>query len=217
LDGPVLGVCVAGGGFAYLGDWNELWIVDAIDPENPHVASTPDIPGKVEKIVLRDDYVFRVCSDSGLRIANVSDPYAPYESGFFAPPGQASSVCLWNHFAYVADRNDGLYILQNDLVNEAPGYDLPEVTSLQGVYPNPFNPQMSVSFPLAQPARVNLAVFDLAGSQVAVITDRMFGSGSHSVPWNGRDASGQGVSSGVYVVQMEAAGLRESQKVTLLC
>lgn len=252
------GCVTAGGGFAYLGDWYEMWVIDATAPYNPLVAARLDTPGKVEDLVLKDDHVFMVCSDSGLRIANVSDPYAPYDVGFFDTPGEASGVFVWDHYAYVADgtaglrviditdltapveagyydtgdwatsvyldsgriyvadRNDGLYILQNDLLSGAPDHELPTVARLSGVYPNPFNPQMSVVFSLAQPQPVNLVVFDLAGNQVAVIADRMFGSGTHTVPWDGRDVSGRAVASGTYVVRMDTPGQRESQKVTLL-
>ncbi len=146
----------------------------------------------------------------------VSDPTAPVEVGYFDTGDVASSVYMDSGRIYLADRYDGLYILQNDLLSGAPDGELPLVTRLNSVYPNPFNPQMSVSFSVAQAQQVSLAVFDLAGNRIAVIADRRFETGTHAVLWNGRDASGRAVSSGVYLVQMEAAGLSESQKVTLL-
>jgi hypothetical protein len=117
---------------------------------------------------------------------------------------------------YVADRDDGFYIFQNDLLSGSPEDQLQSVTCLQGIYPNPFNPQISVDFSLAQSQRARLAVFDLAGNQVAEIEDRMFAKGAHSVRWNGTDVNGRAVSSGVYLVQVKTAGLNESHKVTLL-
>jgi hypothetical protein len=153
---------------------------------------------------------------SGLRVIDVADASTPVEVGFYDTSDVASSVYMDSGRIYVADRNDGLYILQNDLLSGAPDSELPAATCLQGIYPNPFNPQMYVSFSLAQPQHVSIAVFDLAGSQITLIADRMFELGTHSVQWNGRDAFGRAVSSGVYLVQMDAAGLSESRKVTLL-
>lgn len=193
-----------------------LQIVDVSDPYAPFEEGFYATPGQAAGVYLWGRYAFVADGTAGLRIVDVSEPSTPTEVGFFDTGDWAGSVFVDEGRIYVADGDDGFYILQNDLLSGASDDDLPTVTHLQGVYPNPFNPQVFIDFSLAQPQPVSIAVFDLAGNQVLEIENRMFERGAHSVQWNGGDAAGRAVSSGVYVVQVNTAGLSESQKVTLL-
>jgi hypothetical protein len=83
--------------------------------------------------------------------------------------------------------------------------------------PNPFHPEVVLSFASDQPARISVTVWNLRGRQVARLADREFGAGVHEIPWNGRNDVGSKVASGTYLVRLEAEGRRvTSQKVTLL-
>ena len=88
----------------------------------------------------------------------------------------------------------------------------PRITS----HPNPFNPQTAISFSVDRPQRVSINVFDMTGRRVAVVTDQVYGTGSHSADWNGKDSSDRAVSSGTYLVRMETADRVESQKIMLV-
>lgn len=66
------------------------------------------------------------------------------------------------------------------------------------VYPNPFVDQCRISFRLAQPEQVNLAVFDAQGRRVKTLADRLFVSGEHELDWNGCNDAGMGVPPGIY-------------------
>jgi hypothetical protein len=48
------------------------------------------------------------------------------------------------------------------------------------------------------------------------LVDDQLAPGPHTADWNGIDASGTRVASGVYLVVMETAGSRLSQKITML-
>jgi hypothetical protein len=193
-----------------------LRIVDVSDPYAPQEVGFYATPGQALGVCVRDHYAYVADGTAGLRVIDVADPTAPVEVGFYDTYDVATSVYLDNGRIYVADRNDGLYILQHDLPIGTPDGVSPAVTGLHGIYPNPFNPQVSIDFSLAQPQQVRIAVFDLAGSRIAVVADRMFETGTNSISWNGRDTSGRAVPSGTYLVRMEAAGLSEARKVTLL-
>jgi len=84
------------------------------------------------------------------------------------------------------------------------------------IAPNPFNPMTHVLFSLAQPGRVQVAVYDLSGRRVALIADEVYGAGDQDVLWTGRDDDGRAVSSGVYFVRVEGAGLAASLRAVLL-
>ena len=94
---------------------------------------------------------------------------------------------------------------------------VPEVTDLRvTAYPNPFNPQTTISFALDRSQRAEIAVYDLTGKQLAVLVDRTYAAGEHSVVWTGKDASGRAVPSGAYVVRLKTDSDVEARKVSLI-
>ncbi len=82
--------------------------------------------------------------------------------------------------------------------------------------PNPFNPRTTLRFELDRAGPVRLEVFDLSGRSVRVLVHGPRDAGPHGVVWDGRDARGLHVPSGVYLVRLEAAAGETSKKVTLL-
>ena len=84
-------------------------------------------------------------------------------------------------------------------------------------HPNPFNPKTEIAFTLLAPARVTLAIHDLAGRRVAVLLDSALrGPGRHAVAWDARDAEGGPLASGVYICRLDASGHSRTRKLTLL-
>ena len=59
--------------------------------------------------------------------------------------------------------------------------ELPGEFSLEGNYPNPFNPQTSITFSMPEAATVRLTVYDLLGRQVALLVDGNLSAGKHEV------------------------------------
>lgn len=94
--------------------------------------------------------------------------------------------------------------------------DAPSATRLAQNVPNPFNPSTSIAFTLSTREHVTVAVYDANGRLVRTLVDEVRHAGVHDVPWDGRDARGQSVSSGVYFYRMTAGGISESRKMTLL-
>ncbi len=82
--------------------------------------------------------------------------------------------------------------------------------------PNPFNPQTTLSFSLAQPGPVRLTVHDLSGRVVATLIDGSREAGDHRAVWRGRDDTGAAVASGVYFARLEAAGRADMRKMVML-
>ncbi len=95
--------------------------------------------------------------------------------------------------------------------------DLAPAFVLNQNHPNPFNPTTSIGFTLQEAGVVSLTIFDLAGRQVRqLLSDQPHAAGGHAVNWDGIDGAGWPVSSGVYLYRMEATGLIETRKMTLL-
>jgi len=93
---------------------------------------------------------------------------------------------------------------------------LPESFTLGQNYPNPFNPETNIPFTIAAPAYVQIAIFNLMGQRVATLESRWFDMGQYSVRWNGKDAQGNQLSTGVYIYSLESAQFRQAKKLILV-
>ena len=93
---------------------------------------------------------------------------------------------------------------------------LPEELDLLPNYPNPFNPVTTMRFHLPEPAEVQLIVFDIGGRQVRTLLYEERAAGYHEIPWDGTDALGNSVATGVYLARIEAAGASDVIKMIYL-
>ena len=93
---------------------------------------------------------------------------------------------------------------------------LPTEYGLSRNYPNPFNPDTQIPYQLPEAGEVSLAVYNTLGQQVRVLVQERQEAGFYRVVWDGRDARGRQVSSGIYLVRMEAGTFSAVGKVLLL-
>ena len=92
----------------------------------------------------------------------------------------------------------------------------PKATELLPNYPNPFNPETTLSYSLADNARVTMEIFDIQGKLVRVLVQQNQTAGHHNVIWDGRDEFGSQVASGVYLCVLQTGNVREILKISLL-
>ncbi len=83
-------------------------------------------------------------------------------------------------------------------------------------YPNPFNPSTIIPYQLPAPVRVRLEVFNILGQRVTTLVDGPRPAGFHTATWNGTDAAGRGVASGVYLYRLLGGGKRLTRSMVLL-
>lgn len=93
---------------------------------------------------------------------------------------------------------------------------IPRANRLDAPYPNPFNPQTSVRFALAEDTHVRVEILDVRGRRVRLLVDEGRPAGSHEFVWTGRSDDGAPVASGVYYLRMIADGETRTRKMTLL-
>jgi ligand-binding sensor domain-containing protein len=79
---------------------------------------------------------------------------------------------------------------------------LPQTIRILGNSPNPFNPSTTISFSLPSSGVTSLSIYSITGQKVRQLVSGQMGAGSHAVVWDGRDASGKPVSSGVYLSRL---------------
>ena len=93
---------------------------------------------------------------------------------------------------------------------------IPRSFHLAQNYPNPFNHTTHIGFTLQQPSAMSLQVFNTHGQLVATLVEGMRPAGTYQTAWDGRDAHGQVVSSGVYIVRLDAEGRQATRKMLLI-
>ena len=113
--------------------------------------------------------------------------------------------------------DDWIYFYAN--TGTASGVPTPSARSAVALLqnqPNPFNPNTSIRFELRSASDVNLSVYDAAGTLITRLASGAYPDGTHEVRWNGTDARGTRVGSGVYFYRLTAGGETLTRKMVLL-
>jgi hypothetical protein len=125
------------------------------------------------------------------------------------------------------------------LINEAHAIDyalelepLPTEFQLAQNYPNPFsnearsparsggNPTTTIRFSI--PARlgdgtqVQLRLYNALGELIRTLVDEKMFPGQYTATWDGRNANGEQVSSGIYIYQLLTSGFKQTRRMTIL-
>jgi hypothetical protein len=83
-------------------------------------------------------------------------------------------------------------------------------------YPNPFNPSTTIRYALPRGGIVSLRVFDHLGREVKSLVRGPHQAGLYEVRWDGTDASGSRVASGLYFYRLESGPFIESRRMLLI-
>jgi hypothetical protein len=92
----------------------------------------------------------------------------------------------------------------------------PDAFALSQNYPNPFNPETTISYALPEASRISLVIYDGAGQHVRTLADHHLEAGRYEVVWDGRNAAGQEVGSGLYFYELRAGKFRGVRKMLLV-
>jgi len=194
--------------------------------------SPPEIAGELD--IAPEEYIFAYLSysdpDNNLPTEKslIFDD-VPYEMGTYSRDYTDNALFEYElewpgggWHTYYFRFSDGAETVQTELdsVYTSPiGVDdgnIPNQFMLSQNYPNPFNAQTTIAFRLDKPSHVNLAVYDITGSMVKVLKDSYMAPGVYSVVWNGRNDSGEEVSSGVYFFGIDTGYGSDTKRMILL-
>jgi hypothetical protein len=95
-------------------------------------------------------------------------------------------------------------------------FHIPGAFALNQNFPNPFNPETVISFSLDKSGDVTLSVYDVLGRTVTTLYQGYLPTGQHQFRWNGTDANGQGVASGVYFYRLSSDQVSLTRKMALM-
>ncbi len=89
-------------------------------------------------------------------------------------------------------------------------------TSIDSVYPNPFNPSTTISYSTAKNEALKISVYNLKGQRIASLFDATQLPGRYSLNWDARDDAGKPVASGIYYLKLETPSIKATRKITLI-
>jgi hypothetical protein len=89
---------------------------------------------------------------------------------------------------------------------------------LEQNYPNPFFSSTAIRYYLSQPSNVTILIYNLQGQLIKTLVDKQehISAGYQEMEWNGKNESGQQVSSGIYFIQLKVNDSSRSKKMVLV-
>ena len=161
---------------------------------------------------------------------DIEDILAVIESGLEPMPGAAPSKCGETLAAVSA-----LYHKIETLSADSPRFAFvkrflgellvptrkPLETQLYTNYPNPFNPETWIPYQLAEDAEVTLCIYDASGHVVRTVFSGYQPAGyylnrSRAAYWDGKNALGERVASGIYFYQLQTDEMSPLRKMVIL-
>ncbi len=88
-------------------------------------------------------------------------------------------------------------------------------TGINRIYPNPFNPDTTISYELESPQYTELRIFNTRGQLVRNLYSGNQNRGTHKVFWDGRDDQGRASASGSYIIVLKAGAQTFTGRMTL--
>jgi hypothetical protein len=107
--------------------------------------------------------------------------------------------------------NDMEVALGGTIVSGEVGVERPVEFTISQNYPNPFNPSTTLQFGIPEASNVKLEVFNMLGQKVATLVSEKLQAGYHTARF---DAGG--LSSGVYIYQIQAGNFTQTKKMLLI-
>ena len=105
------------------------------------------------------------------------------------------------------------YINTTDVKEEN---EIPSEFVLNQNFPNPFNPETTISYKVPAASNVSLKVYDVLGREVATLVDEFKQPGNYQVKFNVETRHGASLPSGVYFYRLQAGNFQASKKFVLI-
>ena len=94
--------------------------------------------------------------------------------------------------------------------------EIPASYSLHQNFPNPFNPTTNIKFLVPVSGTVKLAVYDILGQEINSLLNEYVTAGEYNLTWNGQNADGVKVPSGIYLYRLTGENVNMTRKMILM-
>jgi len=210
-----------------IGDGNWIRIFDIQDLDNISMVAEyiVDPESVVHNAYIDGNLLYVAHYTEGVRIVDLSNPESPVEIAYYDTylPNEYGTKGCWSVFPYfdsgkiiASDMQLGLFVLEYAPALEIEIDKFPTEYKLKQNYPNPFNPKTTINYAIGKDGFVNLSVFDITGKFIKTLVHKNQSQGLHFSEWNGRDATGENVVSGIYLIKIEIDDFSQSRKMILL-
>jgi len=150
------------------------------------------------------------CIDMGNPSAIYYDPEDPENPGYALYPARGT---ITNDMGAYGGPNAFMW---NPVSIEDDTIITPISSQLYQNYPNPFNPTTTIKFSIPEDSEIEISVYNIKGQKVKHLIRNQLSAGLHSIVWNGKDAFGKKIGSGVYLYKLNVNGKTEAVKKCLL-
>ena len=190
-------------------------VLDLVAVANAFGEDTPDVNG--DGVVNILDLIF-VAQHMGESTGSAAPSILAMDS---RDGLDSAMVQAWIEQALLED--DGSITFQKGIANlqRLLASLIPEETTLLPNYPNPFNPETWIPYHLANPSEVQITIYNTHGSIVRRLNlgyqrEGYYTDRSRAAYWDGKNAVGERVASGVYFYQLQADHLSFLRKMLIL-
>ena len=187
----------------------EVQIVGDGDPGGLTVEVSRSISGRAPV------YAWRKTSDeTGRAVVRVTPDEQRRVNGMYRARvrrAEGETIASWSSIPLMPGRQVTYVVNLNGEVNAV----RPSAASLGPNRPNPFNPATTIRYSLEKAVDVKLAIYNLLGQEVRLLVRQFQPAGSYTVVWDGRDAAGKQVSTGVYLYRLRAGTDVVARKMVL--
>ncbi|MCE2414904.1 leucine-rich repeat domain-containing protein [Candidatus Poribacteria bacterium] len=149
-----------------------------------------------------------------------SAPAAPSNIAIGSLGLDPATIQAWIAQAQIED--DGSIAFRQAIANleQLLALFIPEETALLHNYPNPFNPETWIPYHLAEPAEVTIRIYAASGVLVRTLALGYQPAGiyqyrSRAAYWDGKNAVGESVASGVYFFTLTAGDFTATRKMLI--
>gem|GEM_PF-6305347 len=95
--------------------------------------------------------------------------------------------------------------------------DLPTEYALHQNFPNPFNGSTTIAYSLPEEAPVTIEVFNILGQRVAnLVSGEIKPAGQHAIAWDASHAANGALTSGAYLVRIQAGSFTQTMKMLIV-
>ncbi len=131
-------------------------------------------------------------------------------TGLYKKPNSNILYVLTKTDLYKFENGQPTSIKQVPVSNEQ-NPEIPNAVSIKQNYPNPFNPTTTIEFELDKTTFTKLTVFDVLGRKVRELVNEIRPAGTNTIEFNATN-----LASGVYLYRLEANGVVQTKRLTLI-
>ncbi len=198
--------------YLFISSNNSINIYDLSSPENPTYIGFYNISQGIDVLDGQDNYLY-LAIEKKLVLLDVSDVSNINIIGQYEFSNNIKNISSSENKIYVSFGYNGIYILQNNLINRINESELniPDKLQLEQNYPNPFNPMTNINFTIPTASDVLINIYNNLGQRIVKLVDTKYAAGKHRVIFDGAQ-----LASGIYYYQIISNSSTLTKKMLLI-